>query len=1151
MFGNPAPGEIYSVSQQCKFVFGAAAELCPYMPSCRRLWCAVSYGYQMGCRTQHMPWADGTECARQMWCYMGQCVGMSPTQRLPIDGSWGEWRSWGDCSRTCGGGIQKSYRDCDTPRPEHGGKYCTGQRVRYRTCAIHECPWDMPGIREQQCSEFDGKDIGIHGVSSVGSRWVPKFNGIAGNERCLLYCRLSDSAAFYKLRDKVIDGTPCDRNGDDICIDGACHKSGCDHRLGSNMRRDVCGICGGDGRTCREVKGIFNERGTFGYNEVLRIPAGAANIDITQNSFQRQTVGDDENYLALRMPNGDWLLNGQLQVSVFPQQIQILDTVLEYSGSNTTQERINGTGPLRTDVYLHFLSVGSLRLPNIHYRYMDPLPQISRELAATKTLELSNLSSQKHQQRQHKSQQQQVMPKAPNTFYWRFIENKWSDCTLKCQGSQTQQLQCFDGFTNRVYDHSMCTTSRKPDPRQRICNVECFYKWQHRLISYNGRGGTDNRYQNICTRSYTNGREEQASEDECKKSGIPLPTTPTSQQPQQPQIKEHSPHKYVTDRRWAYTEWSVCSESCGTNGIRRRSIHCIDTRNGQKLENRFCEGIPHENLQTECNRTPCPRWVYGAWNECSRSCGGGVRIRHATCQDASGREVNARLCPANKLDREKCNEQLCTKWRFGVWSICSVSCGKGIQQRDAHCVDSTNRPLEEMKCDVRERIIVKQCELAACPNWQLGSWSQCSISCGSDGFQTRVVECRDSVGRKLADKMCEHQKQQRPQSHKICSPGPCPFWRASTWMACSVSCGQGIKKRIVECILRNQVVDDSLCSEVNRPAREEKCVLMSCAVWNVEPWGPCNLSCGSGGYKTRNINCIRKNNQHNYIVLHDRECTGQKPLSESFCELPACPIIKGEWLIGQWSECPLPKPCNANNEIVEQNRLIECRNDGKVIEDKFCSHLERPISRRSCPPCINIPKSFTKPPALLHVSAAISLSEKQPQRTLGQWNVGPWSHCSISCGGQGQQTRLVWCNSAINLLQKLDQNQCVSDLKPESKRSCSRMQECTTNNNSPSSNGFSSKILNSENALTPSKNKDSPAKIASSPASAPLIVQLPHWESGPWSAVSKNDEIEKINNNENREGKNIWCRHGKCRNRTRQRLQHLRQKTIYTNRSIH
>lgn len=47
---------------------------------------------------------------------------------------------------------------------------------------------------------------------------------VSDNERCKLYCRVSGSAAFYLLKDKVLDGTPCYRHGDDMCIDGTCHK---------------------------------------------------------------------------------------------------------------------------------------------------------------------------------------------------------------------------------------------------------------------------------------------------------------------------------------------------------------------------------------------------------------------------------------------------------------------------------------------------------------------------------------------------------------------------------------------------------------------------------------------------------------------------------------------------------------------------------------------------------------------------------------------------------------------------------------------------------------------------------------------------------------------------------------------------------------
>jgi len=57
-----------------------------------------------------------------------------------VHGSWGSWGAWGECSRTCGGGVQYSFRECDNPVPRNGGKYCEGKRVQYRSCNIEDCP---------------------------------------------------------------------------------------------------------------------------------------------------------------------------------------------------------------------------------------------------------------------------------------------------------------------------------------------------------------------------------------------------------------------------------------------------------------------------------------------------------------------------------------------------------------------------------------------------------------------------------------------------------------------------------------------------------------------------------------------------------------------------------------------------------------------------------------------------------------------------------------------------------------------------------------------------------------------------------------------------------------------------------------------------
>lgn len=57
-----------------------------------------------------------------------------------VDGDWGPWGPWGECSRTCGGGIQFSNRECDNPVPQNGGRFCLGERVKYQSCNTEECP---------------------------------------------------------------------------------------------------------------------------------------------------------------------------------------------------------------------------------------------------------------------------------------------------------------------------------------------------------------------------------------------------------------------------------------------------------------------------------------------------------------------------------------------------------------------------------------------------------------------------------------------------------------------------------------------------------------------------------------------------------------------------------------------------------------------------------------------------------------------------------------------------------------------------------------------------------------------------------------------------------------------------------------------------
>lgn len=57
---------------------------------------------------------------------------------LTEDGVWVTWSVWGDCSVTCGGGLQYRNRTCDGPR--YGGADCEGVDEQQRECGTDPCP---------------------------------------------------------------------------------------------------------------------------------------------------------------------------------------------------------------------------------------------------------------------------------------------------------------------------------------------------------------------------------------------------------------------------------------------------------------------------------------------------------------------------------------------------------------------------------------------------------------------------------------------------------------------------------------------------------------------------------------------------------------------------------------------------------------------------------------------------------------------------------------------------------------------------------------------------------------------------------------------------------------------------------------------------
>ncbi|KAG2457002.1 A disintegrin and metalloproteinase with thrombospondin motifs 1 [Polypterus senegalus] len=499
---NLLPGTLYDANKQCQFTFGEESRHCPDLSStCTTLWCTgTSAGGLLVCQTKHFPWADGTSCGEGRWCMGGQCVDQRDAHlyQTPVNGGWGQWGPWSDCSRTCGGGVQYSYRDCNNPLPKNDGKYCEGKRVQYRSCNTLECPvTNGLSYREEQClAHNDFAQSSFGGGSAV--EWVPKYAGVSPKDRCKLICRVKKTGYFYMLQPKVADGTPCSPDSTSVCVQGQCVKAGCDRVIGSSKKFDKCGVCGGDGTTCKKVSGSL-ERSKPGYQDVVVIPAGATNIDVKQRSAGGSR--HDGSYLAIKTQDGSYLLNGDYTLSTLEQDIFFRGSLLRYSGSSVQLERIRSFGPLPEALTLQVLSVGDLNRPRVKYTYFVKRPVSSgkksfnaiqqtdsSEWAIREWGSCSRTCGGGIQRRQVECKNARGLPAndcppelrpadsrpCTNVPCPHWLLGEWSPCSKTCgMGYRKRPLKCV-GSDGRATSQEECDAKDRPRPLIDICvNREC------------------------------------------------------------------------------------------------------------------------------------------------------------------------------------------------------------------------------------------------------------------------------------------------------------------------------------------------------------------------------------------------------------------------------------------------------------------------------------------------------------------------------------------------------------------------------------------------------------------------------------------------------------------------------------------------------
>lgn len=57
----------------------------------------------------------------------------------PVDGQWSGWTPWGQCSVSCGAGLQSRYRFCSSPQRSGSGLPCLGPHREDQVCISTPC----------------------------------------------------------------------------------------------------------------------------------------------------------------------------------------------------------------------------------------------------------------------------------------------------------------------------------------------------------------------------------------------------------------------------------------------------------------------------------------------------------------------------------------------------------------------------------------------------------------------------------------------------------------------------------------------------------------------------------------------------------------------------------------------------------------------------------------------------------------------------------------------------------------------------------------------------------------------------------------------------------------------------------------------------
>ncbi|XP_068197686.1 ADAMTS-like protein 2 isoform X2 [Antennarius striatus] len=895
---------------------------------------------------------------------------------------WGEWSSWSSCSRSCGGGVRSQERHCLIQRlsttQNVNSSYCIGSPKQYQLCPNQPCPNPSVSFKQHQCSQFNSKSFG-----RMYYQWIPLYPAdyiSISNKPCDLQC--TTISGERQLLVPAHDGTFCqDTKFHGVCIAGICQPVGCDGELYSSTTVDRCGVCGGNGTSCRRISGSYRKALTqLGYVFITNIPAGASDIQIIERH-------KTENILALSDEAGHFFFNGN---TVFdnPQNFRVAGTVFKYRRPSNVfsdgLEYIIAQGPTLQGLNVMYYNLNG-KLPHITYEYT--LPFTSPDVTASGGI--SKGSAHSHLNHTYIKVNKGFRGDRPGLTNHSVISVRHYNTQLGSDDQSDVQLQeeeaeevVWETRTSSPSPPAAMLVYRPVDAKSHIFShndievrgppVPSGYRSSSNLIdetsvtedkalllSFPGSQSVqpeddsyllleDFRYNQ--THSHTHSLTQ--SNTHTLRQTLTDPHSPAESHVDKLsatdkdvdtglQLEIHSDVLTVADTHSVVhtnTESSTHSSPRTAISVQLQQVSAVQAANAES--NDFNVG-----LDPDISLADMYRWKISAYAPCSATCTTGITTSYALCVRYDGTEVDDTYC--DSLSRPEPTHEFCTgkecppRWETSGWSECSRTCGEGFQYRTVRCWKMLSPGLDSsvydslcLSHDLHKPANRKVCLGQSCgPQWEVSEWSECSARCGSRGVHTREVRCSMDL------KLCN--KSSQPVESQECEGPPCDRrWTVSDWGPCSGVCGEGRMVRAVMCRSAGGVViSEEQCDQSLRPLAVYPCGDRDCAPhWVEQEWQQCNATCGRG-VRQRQVVCAGLDGGV-FKEFPESSCNqSHKPESSSSCFQRPC----SKWFTTSWSQCS--KTCGSGIQV----REVKCyQGEELVTRGHSCDSSLKPDTRQGC-----------------------------------------------------------------------------------------------------------------------------------------------------------------------------------------------------------